>query len=477
MKIDKTRQVISTEQLKQDFTAGPMKQKEKESSGTAEARETVSLSSSATRDLKKPGKASKPASHGTSRSEKPEKKKWTVMVYFAGDNDLEPYLAKNLVDLEKVGSTKDMHMIAQIDRGKTPTATYGGEAGASRYEIVKDKHSNGKIDSKEVSHMGKLNSSDPEVLKDFLKWGMKKYPAENYLIILNDHGAGFAGVLQDVEAKGFMQIPGIKEAFKDAEKETGVSPKNIILGFDACLMGQAEVAYELRNVANIMVASEEAIGGTGWPYEGILSGNKFDKINQNYSGEEALNKMAGHIIDETAKTQNATFTMSAVDLTKMNDVKDAVDGLGNALLKTKEPQSRIRRIIQMSQHYTAGYEERPYSEMRDIYDIASRIEKSRVVNDEKLKVAAREVMKVVEGAVIKEQHKKEDVGDSHGLSIYAPIQKGGYDSFDYGRLELAKNTSWDEAMIRFTGDPTKPSSGSGWTYSPPKGKGPAEKLK
>ncbi|MCD6309159.1 MAG: hypothetical protein J7M18_00490 [Candidatus Eremiobacteraeota bacterium] len=476
MKIDKLGQISSAKQ-EPDIPRVKAKDEKKKGEEVKASRETITLSSSAARDLKKTKKTKKSGKPETSKPKVPEKKKWTVMIYFAADNDLEPYEVKNLLDLEKVGSSKDVNIIAQIDRGSTPTPRYGGNPDVTRYYVLKDKLVNEKIDSRELSHLGKMNSSDPEVLKDFLVWGMKNYPAENYLIILNDHGAGFAGALQDVEHKGFMSLPDMKKAFKEAEKEAGVSKDNIILGFDACLMGQAEVAYELRNVANIMIASEEAIGGTGWPYAGILSGNKFDKIKNTYTGQEALRKMAEHIIDETEKTQYATFTMSAVDLSKMTKIKHAIDDLGKALLRTNEPIRRMRRVIQLAQHYTAGFEEKPYSSMRDIYDIADRINRSTVISDKKLKSAAKEVMKAIEEAIIKEQHKKEDVGNSHGLSIYAPVHSGGYDNFKYHELDLAKDTSWDEAMIRFTGKPTKPKPGAEWTFSPPKGKGRMGRLK
>lgn len=476
MKIDKTQQVSSFEQVQQDYQLSHLKAKEPQKE-PKETKESIQLSRDAASELKKPSKTSKSEETKPVKDETPQKKKWTVLIYFAADNDLEPYETKNLVDLEKVGSTKDTNIVAQIDRGPTPTTRFGGNTDATRYYVLKDKVVNEKIDSKELKHLGKVDSATPEVLKDFLAWGMKSYPADNYLVILNDHGAGFAGALQDVEKDSFMDIPNIKKALKEAETETGIPKDNIILGFDACLMGQTEVAYELRNVANIMIASEEAIGGNGWPYEGILKNNKFDKIKSSYSGPEAMKRMAEHIIDESKKTQKSTFTMSAIDLTKMNKVKDAIDGLGKALLKTDEPLSRIRRIIQLSQHYTSGFEERPFSEMRDIYDLAERLSRSKVVNDTKLQQAAIKVMKSIEDAVIKEQHQKEDVGDSHGLSIYAPITKGGYDGFNYDRLELAKDTSWDEAMIKFTGEPVKPKPGGGWTYSPPKGKGKIDKVK
>ena len=32
---------------------------------------------------------------------------------------------------------------------------------------------------------------DPKVLTDFLRWGAKKYPAKNYMVVIGNHGAGW----------------------------------------------------------------------------------------------------------------------------------------------------------------------------------------------------------------------------------------------------------------------------------------------
>src|SRR5439155_4121358 len=43
-----------------------------------------------------------------------------------------------------------------------------------------------------------------------------------------------------------------------------------ILGFDACLMSMIETAYQLQDVADVMIASEELEPGTGWNYTTLL---------------------------------------------------------------------------------------------------------------------------------------------------------------------------------------------------------------
>jgi len=42
-------------------------------------------------------------------------KQWTVLVWMAGDNDLEEYALGDLNELKKIGSTADVDVVAQID--------------------------------------------------------------------------------------------------------------------------------------------------------------------------------------------------------------------------------------------------------------------------------------------------------------------------------------------------------------------------
>ena len=44
------------------------------------------------------------------------KKPWTVMVYMAGDNNLDPEGVEDLKEMKKVGSTDKLNIIAQFDR-------------------------------------------------------------------------------------------------------------------------------------------------------------------------------------------------------------------------------------------------------------------------------------------------------------------------------------------------------------------------
>ena len=70
------------------------------------------------------------------------KKKWTVMVYMAADNDLEYFGVEDLNEMERVGSTEDVNMIVQFDRHPRSDSTYSGSNGdwkdTRRFYVQKD---------------------------------------------------------------------------------------------------------------------------------------------------------------------------------------------------------------------------------------------------------------------------------------------------------------------------------------------------
>ena len=47
-----------------------------------------------------------------------EKAKWTFMVFIAGDNNLGPAALKDIAEMSKAGSSKDLNVIVQLDRAK-----------------------------------------------------------------------------------------------------------------------------------------------------------------------------------------------------------------------------------------------------------------------------------------------------------------------------------------------------------------------
>jgi hypothetical protein len=222
------------------------------------------------------------------------KRSWTVMVYMISDNNLSLTSANHmLADLNEMEEARlDPNRVAVLAFAD-PLNEWGSEyyepsgyQGARVYEILRDYAGSSQLKSQVVAspRSGQLgvetDSADPQVMRSFVEWCMAFYPADHYALIIWDHGDGIAihnaSASEGVTIKAigpdqdgnrnqpgrFIDVDEIGEALSDLEID--------LIGFDACLMGGVEVAYELANVAPVFVASQEMIPADGWDYTRAL---------------------------------------------------------------------------------------------------------------------------------------------------------------------------------------------------------------
>jgi len=404
-------------------------------------------------------------------------RKWTVMVYLAGDNNLDGAGVVDLTEMKKAGSNSDMAVVAQFDR-------LGTKGHTKRYFLRKG----GALTTDVVADLGETNTGDPAVLRDFMLWTMQTYPAEHYMAIIWNHGSGWddedvyrmgrslkrdivrrgatisdtdfgssisfgtaravtRGRLQravfsptiekalttraiafDDTAKDFLDNIEMKRVFAEVTAQLG--RKIDILGMDACLMNMIEVQYQMRDVALYCVGSEEVEPGDGWPYDAILSA-----LAANPSmTPHALSSL---IVEKYVKSYRAAdnVTQSACDLTKVQTGATALDALAQAL--TGSPASPALRMSiadarsRVQSYYTADYV--------DLVDLCGLLQEG--TSDKKIRAACAAVLNALtnNGMIVTSGYKGTDVSHSNGVSIYFPLKKI---SALYGKLDFVKKTKW-----------------------------------
>ncbi len=241
-------------------------------------------------------------------------KKVVVMEYIIGSN-LEDDRGMATINIAQMKDTtakgEGIDFVVQAG-GSGRWFTSGIEdASVGRYLI-----SGGKIETAEILD-DTTCMSEPESLTDFIKWAKKNYPADRYMLVLWDHGGGFAsgyGVddLNDRSAEGetTMRASEIIDAIKNA------GMKFDVIGFDACLMQNIEYANALEPYADYYLASEETEPGTGWFYTA-----GFGKLAEDptLSTEEFAKSLISSY-DQSQRAMNQgepdqNCTLSLVDLT------------------------------------------------------------------------------------------------------------------------------------------------------------------
>jgi hypothetical protein len=148
------------------------------------------------------------------------------------------------------------------------------------------------------------------LLADFVLEAIKNHKAKNYMLVLSGHGSGAVGVfLPGNGGLSSLTIPELKDALAEVKEEAErLGDKNFeigILGFDSCLMGMAEVAYEVRDYVHYLVGSEGFEPKTGWPYDLVLNLMKSP-------ADRDLEKLPGRIVEEYVKYYGSDYTLAEV---------------------------------------------------------------------------------------------------------------------------------------------------------------------
>lgn len=154
--------------------------------------------------------------------------------------------------------------------------------------------------------------TDPATLADFIRYCEKHCPAGRNILIFWNHGSGFLGFGAD-ELNDFndpMSIPEITAALSQGGMHFS------IIGFDACMMASAELAYCLADYGDYMVASEEMEPLNGWDYAEWLSA----LAKEPGTGDTAICKIIADTYMDWCKhnAPGIKDTLSVIDLKKFS---------------------------------------------------------------------------------------------------------------------------------------------------------------
>lgn len=374
---------------------------------------------------------------------------WTVMVYLDADNNLESAGINDINEMEMVGSSSDVNIVVQVDRipysvlaanneGYLDDISNNDWTNTRRYYITQDFDSV-QINSQLVSDLGELNMGDPQTLIDFATWAVTEYPAKKYLLVIWNHGGGFRSTAlskdiawDDTSGGDKITMSELEYALSAISIQMG---KNVdIVGMDACLMAMTEVAYQIKDYADILVASEENEPNDGWPYDTILG--------QLVSYPTMTpNQLATDIVDSYvfSYTVSDDVTQSAIDLSYMDTLANQLSAMALAIMSdTLTPSVNYINASTSSQYYDDW-------DFIDLNDFCNEV--LAYSNSVFVKNIASNIQQTLSSAVLRWAYYGYGVDKSRGLSIYFPYT--AYDSY-YNNTNFAQDTQWDE-MLSYLG--------------------------
>ena len=424
--------------------------------------------------------------------------KWLVMLYQdADDKILEEDIYVDLNEAERVGSTDQVQIVAQLDRFKGGYSGDGNWTSAKRFYITPDDDLE-QLHSQPVADLGEVNMSDPQTLVDFVTWAAATYPADKYVLILSDHGMGWPGGWSDPApgGQGDPRIPmtaalgndlylmQLDEALGKIRTQAGIDRFELI-GLDACLMAHLEVFSALAPHARYAVASQETEPALGWAYTSFLESlardpnqdgaalgqlivDSYIQDDQRIVDPQARADFLGQSFgrggvsaSRLAQEMGQGITLTALDLAEMPALMDSVNQLSFGL--QAENQKAVAQARTYAQSFTSIFGNEVPPSYIDLGSFA-RLLQTKGTNPE-VGQAAERVLAALNQAIIAEKHGPQKAGAS-GVSIYFPNSQlyqspvAGPESYLAIARRFAEESLWDDFLtFHYTGQPFKAAAG------------------
>jgi hypothetical protein len=397
----------------------------------------------------------------------PAAAKWTFMVYLAGDNNLASAGEIDLGEMRTVGSSEDVNVVAQFDNALA--------GGSTRFQLQK------RGVGETVENLGPTDSGDPKVLLDFVDWAVDNFPAQRYALVLWNHGGGWAPSEMDRIARSvnspnydprevvqraasplgrtffrttlerIFSLPTMTQRAICSDDGTGHSLDTIelgnvlakiktklkkpldMLGMDACLMSNVEVAYQARSYVDYIVGSEETEPNAGWPYDRVL--RQFVDHPDSSTADLAKYMVQAYVQSYIDAGSGEDVTQTALDPSKVEKLADPLDKLADALLaEMPKAADAVWDALRRSLYF---YD-------KTLWDISCFCEELAAAGDQSIKDAAGAIDAALKpddaGFLIAEAHNGTRVARCRGITIYIPALPDI--SPYYADLDYAKKHDW-----------------------------------
>jgi hypothetical protein len=336
----------------------------------------------------------------------------------------------------------------------------GGEYGDARlYYMQEADKTEGTVRNPQsvlAPGVGEVASNNPKVFSQVLGWTLDRYPGKRKYLQIYTHGGGVFGIgtdekQTDLQGKPLpkeqqtpiMRLPELSEALRQGLKGRELD----VIYFRACLMSNVEALYELRGTTRYAVASEDVSSSVA--NSNLTMTKLFDDLAAaDTEPAELARRLA---IQGMGKHQNAGgqysgyMTIAAIDLSKIDELKTALNGLARALVAGMPKHGEAIRKAYGDVPFFGDSEKY----QRDLWAFTAALDKQ--VADPAVKAAVASVRAAQRAAML---HAKDGYGGAaNGMSIFMPPLTGEEAAngrkFLQGRYQetrFAKDAAWDDFL-------------------------------
>jgi hypothetical protein len=383
-----------------------------------------------------------------------KKKKWTLMFYFASDNTLSPSMLYQFKAIKTAGYQVDTNVLVHFDpheRG-IPSMIFEvnrtekegrrkSQIGDDRDPRVRDLAGD-QVEPKlngDEHQVQKSRSSDTdkltaaEELRHFLDFSREQYPADKYMLFLVGHGlvVGRDAFLPDDNPGTGISLVELENILRSFSREVGKDALELV-GMHSCSMSAVEVAYQLKDTARYMMASEGLSFVGAWPYRQMLQ-KIFSTIDKPHKpGDEWIADLMKRL-HELCLHNSADFIFAGYssDLCLCSLEKKRVEALSGPItnlskaLKAGLKDSRCNDVIQLAHLESQSYFQELYTDLGDFCECLKAKCKGSDANAAQKEIhraceSVTRVLSTKRGPIVQADFFGPDCQYSHGLSIYFP---------------------------------------------------------
>jgi hypothetical protein len=319
------------------------------------------------------------------------------------------------------GASREVHVGVEID-------TYGEHTDSIRYEITEPDWT-GAGYRKVMGRLSEKDSGDPKTLSNFIKWGLERFPAENRLLVVWNHGADIRTIRRDIGYDDFgssLDMPEIETALERA----GITQSNKlqIVGFDACLMNMLEIVHHFRDQVEIVVGSQQTEPGDGWPYNKVLK-----QVKTAESAADLARSIVSEYINDYRDLGIANVAQSAVLRADTQAVVEAVHELGKLLTQNIGQLDKDIRTIRTS---TQTFQMADYVDLIHFCQLVAQN-----LNHQQITSAAKAVISFAKSCILANGNHGSAIQNAKGLSIWFPAMPSVYFDYRAKYMELKCNSA------------------------------------
>lgn len=405
------------------------------------------------------------------------KPQWLYMVYLCADNNLEAAGVWDFYgEMWEGRNNNEVSIVVLMDRHTSSSfPNYSG----SHDNWTTCRYFRVSSDNRIYNDWGEVDMGSSTTLTNFITQATNDCVANNVSLTFWNHGSGWVREDYDLSVASTNSLhqerstpelapmqetdnnPSLRYVCSDDDAGNGQPGGHLtmseirsvlgnydtfnIIGFDACLMGMVEVAYDLHPYGDYIIASEEEEGADGWEYQHILTE---DNITSSTTSEQ----LGQETVEAFFEYYDNGPTLGCWNIQNSNiiDLANDISGFAERLIELL-PEAGTRNHINSARSNARKFSafingDSIYVDLRQF-----AIELASLSTDYTLITKANSIVNRLSNSEFRTSWQTSYENSLGGLSLYLPPHRSGYEWPWYHVNDVLDFTSesnqkWDDFL-------------------------------